>query len=263
MTILGFGRSDLGMLRSLFRLALVDRFLGSKLGTAWAILSPLSLLGLFTFVFAFIFPSRLPGHTGTLPFVVWLMIGYGPWLAINEGIMSGTGSIVGNAGIIKNISFKSELLPIVGTLLGLVPLGVSFAIVIPLQVAAGFFPGIAYTALPFVILLQIVFISGIGLFLASLNVFVRDTTLALPTLLTLLLFASPIFYSLSAYPGGMGQYLLYNPIYVIAACYRTIVISGAFPSIWMLVYLTVVSAMSFVTGLWWFRRLKPFFDTRL
>ena len=263
MTILSFNRKDAGMLKNLFRLALVDRFLGSKLGTAWAILSPLSLLGMFTFVFTFVFPSRLPGHAGTLPFVIWLMTGYGPWLAINEGIMSSTGSIVGNAGIIKNISFKSELLPIVGALLGLVPLAVSFMIILPLQLIAGNWPGLAYLALPLVILLQIALVSGLGLFLSSLNLFVRDTTLALPTVLTLLLFASPIFYRLSSYPGGIGKYLLYNPIYIIAESYRAIVLDGKFPPLWMMSYLAAVSGIVFVGGLLWFRRLKPFFDTRL
>jgi lipopolysaccharide transport system permease protein len=263
MTILGLGRSDLGMLRSLFKLALVDRFLGSKLGTAWAILSPLSLLALFTFVFTFVFPSRLPGHAGSLPFVIWLMSGYGPWLAINEGISSSTGSIVSNAGIIKNISFKSELLPIVGALLGLVPLAVSFFIIVPLQLFSGIWPTAAYLALPFVVLLQIVFVSGLGLFLAALNVFVRDTALALPTVLTLLLFASPIFYRLSSYPGGIGKFLVYNPIYVIADCFRAIVLDGVLPPLWMVLYLTATSALVFIGGLLWFRRLKPFFDTRL
>ena len=88
MTFAGFDRRDATMLANLYRMSLSDRFLGSTFGAAWAILSPLLLLGIFTFVFTFVFPSRLPGREGTLPFVIWLISGYGPWLAVSEGYRS-------------------------------------------------------------------------------------------------------------------------------------------------------------------------------
>src|SRR5262245_44329113 len=108
MTLAGFDRRDLGMLQNLFYMTLVDRFLGSSLGLLWAMLSPLLLMGIFTFVFTVVFPARLPGREGALPYVIWLISGYGPWLAISEGLSSATSSVVVNAGIVKNIAFKSE-----------------------------------------------------------------------------------------------------------------------------------------------------------
>ena len=205
MTLAGFDRRDFSMLLNLFRMSLSDRFLGSALGLVWAVLSPLLLLGIFCFVFTFVFPSRLAGREGSLPFVIWLISGYGPWLALNEGLNSATVSVIGNAGIVKNIVFKSELLPMVGSLLGLVPLVVSFALILVLQITAGELPNIAWLSLPFVIVLQFVFVSGIGLFLGALNVFVRDTALVLPNLLTLILFASPIFSSALRLSGGGAE----------------------------------------------------------
>ena len=142
-------------------------------------------MGIFCFVFTFVFPSRLPGREGALPFVIWLISGYGPWLAITEGLNSATSSVVSSAGIVKNIAFKSELLPISVSLLGLVPLIVSFALVIILKLASGGPPSLAWLTLPVVVVLQFLFVSGIGLFLSALNVFVRDTVLVLPNLLTL------------------------------------------------------------------------------
>ena len=263
MTIAGFDRRDLGMLQNLFRIILGDRFLGSSLGMAWAVLSPLLLMGIFTFVFTFVFPNRLPGRNGALPFVIWLLSGYGPWLAISEGLSSATSSVVGNAGIVKNISFNSELLPIVGALLGIVPLLVAFGLILVLQLFAGDLPKLAYLSLPIVLVLQMTFVSGIGMFLGSLNVFVRDTALALPNLLTVLLFASPIFYQLSSYPSFLRPILTLNPFYVIAECYRAPILEGKFPPLWMLAYLVMVSALVFAGGLKWFQRLKSFFDTRL
>lgn len=263
MTLAGFDRRDYGMLLSLFRMALSDRFLGSALGLIWAVLSPLMLMGIFVFVFTFVFPSRLPGREGALPFVIWLISGYGPWLGISEGLSSATGSVTSNAGIVKNIAFKSELLPVVGAMLGLVPLGVGLGLVVILKFASG--DGLNWTvaALPIVIALQLLFVSGVGLFLSALNVFVRDTALALPSVLTIVLFASPIFYPLSAYPAAIRAILIFNPFYVLAECYRAPLLTGSFPSIWMLAYLAVFSGILIAGGLWWFRRLKSFFDTRL
>jgi lipopolysaccharide transport system permease protein len=263
MTLAGFDRRDFGMLLNLFRMALTDRFLGSSLGMVWAVLSPLMLMGIFVFVFTFVFPSRLPGREGALPFVIWLISGYAPWLGLSEGLSSATGSVTSNAGIVKNIAFKSELLPIVGAMLGLVPLSVGLVLIFALKLAAGEPLSFAILALPVVITLQLLFVSALGLFLAALNVFVRDTSLALPSILTILLFASPIFYPLSAYPPAAQGILIYNPFYVLAECYRAPLLAGALPEWWMPVYLLVVSGVLAVGGLWWFRRLKSFFDTRL
>ncbi|MBR1156122.1 ABC transporter permease [Bradyrhizobium sp. JYMT SZCCT0428] len=263
MNIMGFDRRDMLMLSNLFRMALTDRYLGSALGTVWAFLSPLMLLGIFCFVFTFVFPNRMAGATSTLTFVIWLFSGYGPWLSISEGLSNGTASVVGSAGIVKNIAFKSELLPVVGALLGLVPLAVSFVLIALLQLVNGTLPQPAMLILPLVVLLQLVFVAGLGMFLGALNVFVRDTALILPNLLTILLFASPIFYALTAYPAFAQSVLVFNPFYVIAECYRDPILNGRLPPLWMLAYLTICASLSLTGGLLWFRRLKNFFDTRL
>jgi lipopolysaccharide transport system permease protein len=263
VSIAGFDRRDVGMLWSLFKLTLTDRYLGSRLGLIWAVLSPLLLMAIFTFVFTFVFPGRLPGKVGAISYVLWLLSGYGPWLAISEGLSVSTTSVVGNAGIVKNIAFKSEILPVVGALTGLLPLLVSLVVILVLQIISGQAPHPAILALPIPLFLGLLLVSGLGLFLAALNVFVRDTALALPNVLTLLLFASPIFYPLSSYPAGFGTVLQFNPFYVVAASFRALIIEGDFPPIWMLPYLTVVSTVCFLAGLRWFRRLRSFFDSRL
>lgn len=263
MTLAGFDRRDYAMLVNLFRMALTDRFLGSALGLFWAVLSPLMLMGIFVFVFTFVFPNRLPGKDGALPFVIWLISGYAPWLGLSEGLSMATNSVTSSAGIVKNISFKSELLPVVGAMLGLVPLSVGLVIVLVLQRFTGEGINLSLLAIPVAVLLQLAFMSGLGLFLSALNVFVRDTSFALPNILTILLFASPIFYPLSAYPEAVQGVLLYNPFYVLAECYRAPILAAAFPPLWMIAYMAVLSGALVVGGLWWFRRLKSFFDTRL
>jgi lipopolysaccharide transport system permease protein len=261
--IAGFDRRDLTMLGSLFRMSLTDRFLGSGLGLAWALLSPLMLMGLFIFVFSVVFPGRLPGQAGALPFVIWLISGYAPWLALSEGLNNATSSVVGAAGIIRNVAFKSELLPLVGALVGLAPLAVGLVLLFILMGIDGRAPALAWMFLPVAVLLQLLFVSGLGLFLAALNVFVRDTALALPNILTLLLFASPIFYPLQAYPEALRPIVVYSPFYAIAELYRAPIISGVLPPLWIIAYVAILGLLLMAGSLWWFRRLKSFFDSRL
>ena len=68
----------------------------------------------------------------------------------------------------------------VGSLMGLVPLGVSLALILVLMIVGGQWPPLALAWLPLAIFLQFIFVSGLGLFLGALNVFVRDTQLVLP-----------------------------------------------------------------------------------
>lgn len=262
-TFFGFDRRDGRMLLSLFKITLSDRFMGSQLGLVWAVLSPLMLMAIFTFVFTFVFPGRLPNREGSLPFVIWLLSGYAPWLCISEGIMAATTSIIAAAGVIKNIAFKSELLPVVGALIGLVPLTVGICLILLLKIASGFGVSPAIFFLPISTLYMLAFISGIGLFLSALNVFIRDTALALPNILMLFLFGSPIFYPITAYPAAIQNILSYSPFYVLAELFRDPILNGTLPPIWMLVYMALFNTILIVAGLWWFRRLKSFFDARL
>ncbi|MBX6322155.1 MAG: ABC transporter permease [Rhodospirillaceae bacterium] len=263
MSVLGFDRRDLRLGANLFRMALRDRYLGSALGMAWAIANPLLMLGLFAFVFGYVFTARLPGAETSLTFVIWLISGYGPWLAISEGLNAAASSVVGAAGIVKNLPFKTELLPAAAVLTGLVPLAVALVLVVALLIAGGGAPAWAWLILPVVVVLQLVFIAGLGLFLAALTVFVRDVAVALPNLLLLVLFASPIFYPLSAYPAGVGEVLRFNPFYVIAEGYRTPLTRGELPPAWSILYLLAASVVAFALGLRFFRRLKSHFEARL
>ena len=98
------------------------RFLGSALGIVWAAANPVLMLGIFTFVFGVVFKSKLPGAETSLSYVIWLISGYGPWLAIAEGLSTGTSAVVANSNLVKNLKFKTEILPIAGALTGIIPL---------------------------------------------------------------------------------------------------------------------------------------------
>jgi lipopolysaccharide transport system permease protein len=261
--LLGFNRRDLRMSLTLFRLSLTDRFLGSALGLIWALANPLLLLGIMSFVFGFVFKSKLPGADNSLTYIIWLISGYGPWLATAESLSTSTSSVVGNVGLVKNLIFKRELLPIVATLMGFVPLTVSLVYLVALLAWSGAAPNASWLVVPLVMVLQFLLTGGLGLFLAGINVFVRDTAMVLPHVLMLVLFASPILYPITALPSVAQRVLIFSPFYVMSEAYRMPLLTGTWPHPWMILYLALLAVSVFTAGLAFFRRLKTHFDSRL
>ena len=262
-SIAGFNCSDLRRLASFFRLMVRERFLGSALGLIWSVTNPILMMGIFTFVFGFVFKSKLPGAETSLSFVIWLISGYGPWLAMAEALTSATTSVPGSASLIKNLKFKVELVPMAGALTGVIPLLVSVVYLTVLLVLDGRGPTVAWLVIaPYVVML-FAFITGLGLMLAAANVFVRDIQMVLPNVLLLIMFGSPIFYPITAFPPVAQQVMAFNPFFLLAEGFRQPLLYDAIPPLADSLRIAVMALLAFAGGLWSFRRFKHHFDSEL
>lgn len=259
MTFLGFDRTDLRLMFNIWRMNLADRYLGSALGMGWAIANPLIMFALFTFVFGFVFQARLPGADSTIAYAIWLICGYGPWLATTEALTSASNSIVSNSGLVKNMAFKTEILPIVATLLGLIPLAVSLVFLLGIQLITGAGWHYSLIWLPVVILIQLVFLSALGILFSAITTFMRDFGILLPNLLLILLFATPIFYPAEAVPLPFRSVVFLNPFYIISSAYRAVLLEGKNVPLFSLGILALLSGGLLVLALSSFRRVKGFF----
>lgn len=259
----GFNRQDLRLAFNLFKMNVRDRYLGSSLGSFWAIANPLFMLGLYTFVFGFVFKVRLPGADTTLAYVIWLIVGYGPWIATTEAIMAATTSVVGAAGVVKNMAFKTELLPIAATFVGLISLAVSLFFLLVLISVSGSIPDWRVVWLPAIVALQFFLLVGLGLWLSAINVFMRDLSIGLPNILTILMFVTPIFYPLESLPEVLRSLSFANPFYQISDAYRGVFLRHASPDPAGMAYVFFLSLVIFYFGLAAFRRAKGHFDSAL
>ncbi|CAM8670291.1 TagG ABC-type polysaccharide/polyol phosphate export systems, permease component [Comamonadaceae bacterium] len=259
----GFSRYDLRLMVNFLKMNVRDRYLGSTLGSFWAISNPLFMLALYTYVFGFVFKVRLPGADTTLTYVIWLISGYGPWIAMTEAIMGATNSVIGASGLVKNMAFKTELLPIAGALVGLINLTVSLCFLFMLLIWSGNTISWHVLLLPVVIALQFAFAVALGMWLSAIAVFIRDVVQILPTLLTTIMFVTPIFYPFSSMPAVIQKASFANPFYHIAEGYRSILLENRMPDFLGLGYLSVVSIVIFHFGLRAFRRAKGAFDAAM
>jgi lipopolysaccharide transport system permease protein len=258
-----FNKYDVRLMFNLLKMNIRDRYLGSTLGGLWAITNPLLMLGLYTYVFGFVFKVKLPGSETTLTYVIWLISGYGPWLAMTEAIMGGTNSVIGASGLVKNMAFKTELLPISGALVGLISISVCMVFLCMVIIISNFSLSIYVLLLPIVIAIQFFFAIGLSMWLSVIAVFIRDIVQILPTLLMVIMFVTPIFYPYDSLPEVVKSISVFNPFFQLSDAYRSILIRGEAPSFIGLTYVLFIGFILFVYGLKMFRRAKGYFDSAM
>jgi lipopolysaccharide transport system permease protein len=263
MPILEYQREDIRLIYSLFKMKLRDRYLGSALGFFWSVLNPIFLLGMYTFVFGFVFKAKLPDSESTFAFAIWLISGFVPYLSISDSLNTTAGSIVGGSSLVKNIVFKSETLVLASVLISMIPFAVGMFFLIILLVIDGNYPTWHVVSLAPVLVFHLTLLAGLGFFLGATTVFIRDIVQALPTATLLILFFSPIFYTVEMLPWPIKQLTFFNPFYQICQPYREVLLYHRFPSLPGLLYMMALSSIFFILGLKYFRHFKGYFEMKL
>lgn len=223
----------------------------TALGVTWALLQPLLGMVLFTLLFGRV--AKLPSDG--MPYPLFYYISLMSWTYFSTAIIMAANSVVNNTTIITKIYFPRILLPaaaVISTLLDLVIASVMlFGLLLYHQ--HPLYPGLAL--LPLLMLLLAVFTMGIGQYLAALNVNYRDIRHALPFVVQLWFFASPVVYPLSMVPERYQWVAALNPIAGIIETSRALVAGRAIPWETLSISCTVTAAI-FIFGLWYFRRTE-------
>lgn len=184
------------------------RYKQTLLGAAWAIIQPLCAMLLFTLVFGRL--ARLPSDN--IPYPLFAYAGLVPWTFFSNAITNAGNSLVGSASLVTKVYFPRVIIPAAPVLAGLVDLAIALLLLVPLL----FYYQITITwnllFLPLFICLAALLAFGVGMLLAALNVKYRDVRYALPFLVQLWLFASPVIYPISLMPAKWKWIFTLNPM---------------------------------------------------
>jgi lipopolysaccharide transport system permease protein len=167
------------------------RYKQAYLGIAWAILKPLTLMLIFTLVKSFVGID-----SGEIPYPILVFAALMPWTFFQESASDGVNSVVSNTALIKKIYFPREIFPITSVLTKLVELGINFLILAGLMAWYRMMPSIYLLWVPLIIAYTVLAALTVAFVGAAINVYYRDVGQALPVLLSLLMYASPIIYPL-------------------------------------------------------------------
>ena len=246
-----------------------SRYKRSALGWAWSMLNPLATMLIYTFVFGVVFKTKPQAAmaNGKHVFAFFLLCALLPWNFFNMCTTMAMSTLLANAGLVKKVWFPREVLVLSNTGSLVVSFGIEMGLLCVALLVGG---NLVVPWLPVIVVLMVllaVFATGIGLALASLNVYFRDLSYLWGIFIQLWFFATPIVYPPELVQKRVsGVWLrLYdaNPTAVFSKAFRTVMYELRWPSALDLLYLSVVSFAALAAGLWVFNRLSVRFAEEL
>ncbi|MBL4772913.1 MAG: ABC transporter permease [Alcanivoracaceae bacterium] len=190
-----------------------ESYLGNLTGFSWVLIQPILTLIIYTIVFEKIFKARIP-EAENIGFIVYLAIGFWPWIAFSEAILKSITAVINKKDLIGKVKINLKEVVFATVTATFIINSIGYFIVLMVLVLVG--KEFNYAAIPLLILplLQLyIFALALGLILSSLQVFIRDTLHLMTTLITLWFFSTPIIYSESIMPESIRYYMQFNPVY--------------------------------------------------
>ena len=184
------------LLKNFIKQDFLSQFSGSIGGILWVFATPIITILIYSFVFGYVFQLRALPEFGETEFVIFMMIGYLPWIAFADSIGKSTGLLIDKAGLITKVAFPVHILPVVCTLISFFTHLIGFSILLIYLAWAGYF-SIYWLLIPIIYLLQFVFTLGIVAVISALCVFLRDMQNLVSLCLTIWFFLTPIIYPIS------------------------------------------------------------------
>jgi lipopolysaccharide transport system permease protein len=228
------------------------RYKQTLLGVTWAILQPLSIMLLFTLVFSVI--VKIPSEEA--PYAVFLYTALLPWTFFSTGLSTGSSSLLSNSQLITKVYFPREILPLTYVIASLFDFLVASSVLVGLM--AYYKTPVALTTLytlPIVLVLTI-FLSAMALFFSAIQLRFRDIGVAMPLLLQVWMFATPVIYPLSAVPGRLRPLYMLNPTVGIIENFRRVVLFKETPDFGSLGTSALISVASLIAAYIYFKRVE-------
>jgi len=225
------------------------------LGTLWIFTGPLVSAGLFSLVFGRI--AGLP--SGGDSYFAFSYAGLLGWNLFSTTLTSTSTSLTNNSALITKIYFPRLALPVSTVGSTLLNTAISFGVMLILLLIYGIGFSLQLVLLPFWLLLAIVLAVGMGIVLGALAVSYRDINYLTPILTSLLIYVSPVAYSVDAVPDNLRTYYLLNPLTTIVEGCRWSLLGNATLSGWAIAYTIALTLGALIVGLALFARLESNF----
>ena len=231
------------------------RYRQTVLGTIWIFAGTLVTAGLFSFVFGRV--ADLP--SGGVPYFAFSYAGLIAWNLFSNTLSSASTSLNSNSALIGKIYFPRLVLPLYTLASTLVTTVISFGVMAVILVAYGIAVTPQILLLPVWLTLAVVLAMGISLALTALSVTYRDVNYITPVLTSVLLYLSPVAYSIEAVPANLRNLILLNPLSTIVEGTRWSLLGTGSLTGWAIAYTVVLTVGALVGGLAVFARLESSF----
>jgi lipopolysaccharide transport system permease protein len=231
------------------------RYKQTAIGAAWAIIQPLMTMIIFTLVFRKF--ANVPSDE--LPYPIFSYAALLPWTYFATSLNLSILSVVNNSNLITKVYFPRLFLPTSAILSGLIDFGISFIFFLVMMTWYGTIPGWSVVFLPGFVLLTVLTALSISLWLSAINVRYRDVGQAIPFLIQIWMFASPVAYPVSVVPEKWRLFYSLNPMTGVIEGFRWTLAGKEVPDILPLVVSVAVVLAVLFSGIIFFKRMEETF----
>ena len=236
------------------------RYKQTAIGIGWAFLQPVIAAS----VFALFLGHLAHVQSEDSPYLLFALAGTIVWNYFSSALNLAAQSLVMNQTLLRKIFFPREILPLYAVVASIVDLLPGLLVLIVVALVYGVTPVLAWLLLPLPLLIAVAAATGLGILLSAINVYYRDVRYALPFILQVGLFATPVVYSLSAVPEPWRTvYAVLNPISTAIDSTRRIVIHGEAPNWPLALGALSWSILVAIVGYAIFKRLERSFADRV
>jgi homopolymeric O-antigen transport system permease protein len=230
------------------------RYKQTVVGAGWAILQPFLMMIVFTFI-----GSMAKFSSNGLPYPIFYYAGLLPWTYFANAVTGSTNVMLQNQSTITKVYFPRLILPLASVVSGLVDFAISFVVLLGMMVYYRVEPTVGVLLLPVLLLLAVATALGAGLWLSAMNAIYRDVRYALPFLMNVWMFASPVLYPSDKVPVRWRWLFELNPMTGVVDSFRWgLTGHGEAPNLYILISAGAVLVMLF-GGLIYFHRMEDIF----
>jgi lipopolysaccharide transport system permease protein len=234
------------------------RYRNMSLGILWSLANPLIMMLVLTFVFKNVFPN-----SSVKNYPAFALIGLISYNFFSLAWSSSTTSLSYNAGLVKRVRMMREIIPIASVLAQSIHFLIQIVLVLIFVVALGMRPTHEWLWIIPILVVELVFVSGLALLCSAFDVYLRDTRYLVDSAVTVMFWLTPVFYPVELIPFRFRTVYELNPIATVIVCLRQVLLDAKMPSLQTLGLGGIVAGALFLIGLFVFGRMKGNFGDYL
>lgn len=230
------------------------RYKQTVLGAAWAVIQPFFMMVVFTLFFGKL--AKIP--TEGIPYPLFSYAALLPWMFFTEGINRSVNIMVHDTSLIKKVYFPRLIMPLAGVISPLIDFVISFLIFVLMMFYFGYIPTLRIFWLGGFLFLAVITSLAVGMWLSAINVRYRDIRYAVPFIIQIWLFLSPVVYPSTLLPRAWRLIYSLNPMAGVIEGFRWVLLGTDPPKLLMGISIFVV-LVALVSGVFYFRRMETTF----
>lgn len=258
--LISFGFRDLWDYRDLLSILVWRdvkvRYKQTVVGLLWTVMQPVMTAVVFTIILS----KGAHLATGGIPYPILTYTGLLPWTFMSTGLTVSTTSIVSSQALVTKVYFPRLLIPVGPVISSLVDFGAGFLVLVLLMIYYHVHATWTWLLVPVFVLFAMIVAATVGIWLSALNVRYRDVQYAVPFLVQLLFFISPIAYSTLIFPAWIRPYIGINPIAGVVTGFRWALLGSHAAQVGNIIFASLgMSVVLLLAGIAFFRRVERSF----